>query len=112
MIALFNRSAPFTPDLEALAGKAMLTIARREGHMKGLPPKPVELSEDRRKEQVFRFIQRHGPSTVRDIVRSSGVPRSRVYEAVGQLTEDGVLRFAQEGKNGLIRRYYLTEVAA
>lgn len=107
MIALFNRSAPLTPELEALAGQAMLAAARREGHAKKLPPKPVEQSEDRRKEQVIRFIERHGPSTAREIVRCSGVPRTQVYVAAAELAKSGVLRAVKVSGNTL--RYHLAE---
>lgn len=106
---LFAFSPAIATRLEEEAGKAIKAWARKHGHMKAFPPKPMELSDDRRKEQVIRFIERHGPSTVRDIVRCSGVPRTQVYVAAAELARQGVLRIAKEGKNGNTLRYHLAQ---
>lgn len=93
MIALFSRKAPFTPQLEEMAGKAMLALARREGHRKALPAKPLETPQrPDRKLQIANLLKERGKMTALDIRKATGMGSSQISDHTRAMVKAGQLR--------------------
>ena len=110
MIALFSRKAPMSPELEEMAGKAMLALARREGHRKALPAKPLEIPQrPDRKAIIAKAIRDNGPMTALQIMGATGMGRSQVSDHARLMVESGTLRSVKVSGGTL--RYHLADGA-
>tara|TARA_Y100000310_G_scaffold29304_1_gene27802 strand:- start:281 stop:871 length:591 start_codon:yes stop_codon:yes gene_type:complete len=94
MVALFNRTTPLTSELEALAGKAMLAHARREGHMALLPAamdNPFAI-RDERKRLYLADLQANPGSTAKESAMRMGLRLDKIRDATGPLLAAGHIK--------------------